>query len=377
MILKKIVPLLFPVAILILLAQCTGTEKDYRHFSDDRSSEYELELRKVRGFQIREHSKIDLGRIGDFIVFNEDESLMAWINESDNEIFVTDTLGNISLVIGGTGRGPEEFINISSLGFNDKNQVVVYDWEQDLIKFFNLDGRLEYTAEGLIKDELWIRSDRILFNEGRYYFGIQKANVTRNKSSYWESKLIAEYTGSGKLNHLFGGFTGEHETRDLYYNSGMIAQHQNKRHLLITHRTYHRIQVFDLESRARVATFGVKPPGFKYSDDQVTPGDPRPVRNEKNLHQTFVDNSFVSDELFYFHFFNFTNDYWELRDPNLMENYFAVYKNDKPYTFYGELKLPYTPLGVSAGGSIYMLENNDADGLDIGVYKVLLNRLDK
>lgn len=106
------------------------------------------------------------------------------------------------------------------------------------------------------------------------------------------------------------------------------------------------------------------------SDDKPSVSAPRPVRNEKNLKQSAVGESFVSNTYFFFYHFNWTEEFWQTRDPNAKPHFLNVFQKDEPHAFLGEISLPYMPLYISPNNKAYLLEDDDPDNFTIGVYEV-------
>lgn len=358
------------VIILILLAGCN---EDLKH-SQDRSSDTRLELKKIDDFTIGTDI-VMLDRVLDIPVISPDESLMAWVNSDKNEIVVTDRRGNIVSRFGKKGRGSEEFINISAIGFEDNSSIIVYDSSQDFLKKFSIDGKLLKIENGLLEDQLWIRSHRIIVHDSNVYIGVQESGS--NPRENWKSKTIAKYNNSDvRLSSLFGSYDpdlrGGDQVLYIYVNSITFDPSDSK--IFTTHRTLPYIQTFDVKTGERLSRFGFVSDHFKISDDKPRISDPRPVKNEKNLKQSFVGKGFVSDEYFFFHHFHWTEGYWRLRDPNLKRHFFNVFQKDKPHAFLGEIALPFTPMYVSSDNQVYLLENDNPEKFTIGIYELSIEQ---
>ena len=346
----------------------TSIEEENTVLENDLSDKFEITLEKQREFVISGTEQLQLDDVYKLIEFNDSDTRIAWINNIQNKIFITDTLGNVQTSFGGEGSGPEEFRHISAFGFDDADNLIVYDWNQDLIKTFDESGKLISDSQGLLEDGLWIRSNRLVYNDESLMFGIQESEA--DGDNIWESATVAEYGKDGSLNEVYGSFGADLIQKDLFYNLTRITGHPSNDWVFVTYRTYHGTDVMSLGEQQVAQRFGVQPENFSYSEEQVEMNDSREERNEKNLAQSFVGDSYYSDQFYYFYFFNFTEEFWDTREPNTRENFLAVYDHSEPFNYYGDIKLPYAPRGITGNGDIYVVENPDPDNFTVGVYRL-------
>jgi len=342
----------------------------------DESENYRVQLEKRSEFSIEPAEGLRLDAVRDLVSFNQADSLMLWVNTLQNQLFVTDTDGNVHSFFGREGAGPHEFRDITATGFNSSDQIVVYDWKLDLVKIFDLQGNLVDEMQGLLDFDLWIRADRIFSSESDLLLGIQEAV---GQAEIWETSVIARITPSGELHSLFGGYGPDLEERNLFYNHpDFVYQKQNDR-VYITHSSYHVVELASAATGETIQRFGVVPDNFRYAEEQVVKTDSREERDEKNLNQSNVGPPFLSDNYLFFNYNNFTEEFFEKIDrqsrtynPNLRENYVAIYDHSRPFTYYGEVQLPFTPLGVTRDGDIFLLEDDHPDQFTVGIYRVVI-----
>lgn len=341
--------------------------------SNDQSNNYNIVLEKESEFTISGSDDLRLDMVLDVISFNKTDSLILWVNTIQNQVFVTDTEGNIQTYFGRKGAGPSEFRDVTATGFDENDQLIIYDWQLDLIKTFDMDGDLVNELFGLVENNLWIRSRRIFISDGYLHFGIQAA-VERGE--VWDTNVIARFDEEANLLNTFGGYGDDLKQRELYYIHPDFTMDTDKGTFFITHSSYHIIKAVSSEGKT-LARFGVQPENFRYADDQVVQTDTREERDQKNLHQSSSGPPHVTKDHFYFYFFNYTEEFFDTIDrssrtynPNTRDSYMAVYNNAEPYNYYGEAELPYTLLGATKNGKIYLLENDDPDNFTIAIYNL-------
>jgi len=245
----------------------------------------------------------------------------------------------------------------------------VYDSSQDFFKKFSVNGELLWIEKGLLKDGLWIRSDRIISYNNHMYLGVQESGAGID----WKSRTIVMYNGDGQLSSTFGAYDPDlkgGKNKELYINLNSISLDPAGSKIFTTHRTSPYIQTFDANTGDQISRFGFVSDHFKISNDKPSISDPRPIRRKKNLKQSFVGESFVSNTYFFFHHFHWTEEFWQLQDPNAKPHFLNVFQKDKPHAFLGEIALPYMPLYISTNNEAYLLENDNPENFTIGVYKV-------
>jgi hypothetical protein len=325
-----------------------------------------LSLRQLDIISIQSN-EFKIGRIEAPLLINEDQGQLKFIlyDSSLNQVLVVNSEGIIEVTIGSYGSGPRQFQHITSFGL-DKDTLIVYDAELDKVKKFTLDGNYLGSHDGLIKDKIWIRSNRLFEINGFYYYGIQEA-VKSNANNHWESKTVAVYDKSGQLIELFGEYDPDLvNSHQLYNYANIIAGRGDL--IFTTHRTSPTIQKYDVNTKSLISRFGGVYGSFKVSEERPNITDTREVKNKINTQFSFVGDSFVSKDYFAFYFFNFTDEFFEMRDPNSKENFLHLYDlaND---SIIGEVQLPYLPLGMDTKGNIYLLLNDDPDNFQIGIYE--------
>jgi len=334
------------------------------------------ESEEIKQVEITKKSQIilnseefNIGRIESPMLFysNRDSKKLVFYDSGLNQVLVSDTLGTILNRIGQAGSGPEEFRHITSFGI-DADTIIVLDSNLDKMKQFSINGDFFGMYNGTLEDGIWPRSNRIYAFQENYFLGIQEANKS-SSSNHWESKVIAIYNKSGHFHDFFGDFDEDLIGSHQLYNYANISSSSGQKFLYTTHRTSPTIQKYNLKERKFVSRFGKKSGSFRTSEERPSLTAPREVKNKANVKYSFVGDSFVSDKYFAFYFFNFTEKYYQLRNPNDKEHFLHLYdiEND---SLLGEIKLPFLPLGIDNQSNLYLMEDDNPDNVKLGVYEI-------
>lgn len=347
-------------------ATCT-LENKTSTTSEDISSEVVLSLDSLYSFKIESTKEVTIDRIRNIVVFNHEEDKIAWVNDDKKEIFVTDTNGNHIYNFGSIGRGPTEFLEISSIGFNINNDLVIYDGRQDLFKKFREPGNLIQIYDGIIDDGYWLVSRKLFLSNDYLYFGIREAKKA-NRNNFWESKTIGIYNSSFDLVKNIGSYDPTLTNEDYLYTFPVINVDISTGLIYTAHRILPYVQVFTSPEGELVTRFGNKSPSFHFAEDEAKLSDPIRTRRQKNLAQSFVEENFVSDKYYFLHHASYTEDVITYGDTFYRESYLNVYEKNKPYKFLGEISLESIPIYVSHDNKIYILQDNNPDNLIVSVY---------
>lgn len=352
---------------LIVLHGCHEKEQ-YEINQIDKSSDYSIELLELEDIHISIEEELTLNRVRDVVITNHDESLLGFINDETNEVFVLDTDGEFIGKVGQDGTGPDELSRVSSFGFDDQNNILIYDGRQDFFKKFSLNGDLRSIQDGILEDGLWIRSQKLFIVNDHAYLGIEEA--ADYGGGFWNYSTMAKYDIDGRLVNTFGDYDPTLIGTGPIYKYANILVDGNT--VFTTHRTSPYVQVYELEDTNRAGHFGMQSENFLITDNEVEITDSREIRNEKNLHQSFVGENFTTEELYFFYFFNNSEEFWNTHDPNKRSHFLAVYKKTQPYEYLGELKLPHAPLMITSDNIIFLLKDDDPDNFIVSKYEINL-----
>ncbi len=206
------------------------------------------------------------------------------------------------------------------------------------------------------------------------YLGIQETDKASD-DNYWQSNIIAEYNLNGELLKKFGAFDLAYfeSDQDRLYKYPNIHFDRHTGSIYTTHRIHPFVNLFDPETREHKGRFGIKSVNFSEPVEPARLSDPMHIRRKKNLEQSGIGESFTSDNYFFLNFFNMSEDFYTLQDPNLKEHFFNIFQKELPYAFLGEVPLEYTPLGVTSDNRVFLLEDDNPDNFKIGIYELAEN----
>ena len=289
-----------------------------------------------------------------------------------NKIHVFDKTFNHVSSFGRQGAGPLEFRHVTSAAISDENVVFVFDAILQKIKLFDVHGELLETLEGPLGDSVWGKSDRLYIRNNKMYFAAQEPEKVFS-GRYFESIIAAEMNMDGSVSQLFGHYDDiiSQSSSTIYKYPNIVIGPDSL--MFVTHRSYHGVNVFDIHSKQHLHRFEVTVPQFKSEKEAevVYVSDPRSVRNKKNLTRSFVGDSFVDGQYFYFYFFNFTDEFWKTKDPNVKDHYVAVYDIANNYRHIGTIELDKEPFLIE-NNQLYLKENDDPDNYTISISTINL-----
>lgn len=358
------------IILAILFLSCEVEKKSNgKNPSVDLSDGVQLNLEKISEFKIENTQHLTLDRIRDVVVLNQEEKRLAWVNEDKNEVFITDINGKYICKFGSQGRGPKEFLEITSVGFGSENNIFVYDAKLDLFKKFNDQCKFFEIYEGVLERGIWLLSRKLTMYDNRFYLGIEEQDKS-NASNFWKSKTIGAFTNEMELKNSFGVFDSLLIDGNYLYSYPMVTLDRKTGLIYTTHRTLPIVQVFNPENELREGRFGFYSSSFLVASETPSLSDPIRVRREKNLEQSFVEESFVSDEHFFLQYTQLTEDLLVYGDPTLRKAYLNIFEKEKPHAFLGEISLEFVPLTITSKGKIFLLEDNNPENFRVGVYEL-------
>ena|SRR6056297_2830270 len=340
--------------------------------SENISKTTSIELSHIRDFYIEPTSEVTIDRVHNIALFNQQGDKIAWINSDKNQVFVTDTIGTHLFNFGSTGRGPKEFLEIFSVGFDSENNVIVYDAKLDLFKKFNSSGVFVVTYAGIRDHGIFASSRKLLFDDGHLYISVMEMEKSNDKN-FWKSKTIAKLDQNFELVELVGQFDPQLNGTTFLYKYPMVTIDPGNENIYTTHRTLPFIQVFGINDLRYKDRFGLTSSSFKNAEESALRSDPIHVRRQKNLNQSFVEESFVSGEFFFLQHSTYSADVITYGDTFLRQPYLNVFEKNHPHRFLGEMKMESIPIHITNENQIYLLKDNNPDNFTVEVYDLVID----
>jgi len=337
--------------------------------SADISEKVDINLIPIHEFTIEPTDEVSIDRVQDIAVFNRQENKTAWVNRDKNEVFVTDIDGNHLYNFGSTGEGPEEFLEIFSIGFDSHDNIIVYDAKLDLFKKFEDPGILIESYDGVLDHDIFTYSRKLLYSDENLYLAVMETDKA-NQNQFWKSSTIGKFDHNHQLVDLFGSYDPEIISTTFLYKFPMLILDTNYDNIYSTHRTHPFVLSYDLSENTTFDRFGIISSSFLVSENEATPNDPVHIRRQKNLSQSFVEESFVSEQYFFLQHSTYSEDTITYGDTFLRQSFLNVFEKNEPYRFLGEIELNSIPIYITSKNQIYVLKDNDPDNFTVGLYEI-------
>ncbi len=330
----------------------------------------EVTVSKVRQYTINSRDSVSIGRLRPLFKSNNDGSLYAFLDEIHQSIILTDSLGNVNNEIGKKGKGPEEFVQISGFSIDEKNNVIIHDGMQYVLKIFDNQGRLNQSFE-ITPPDLHITYDALVTHNEHIFFG---AIETKYFSDLWQagnSKNIIQYNYNGLFIGSFGKYdtlTSNSNNYELFANISL----DRKNNRIYTARTNaYIIEGWDIATKKKVRVIDQKPNLFTFHKKKTTPDLPIPEIMKRSIGATY-SSLFITEHYVYLYMAKNTEAFVNSpnRDYSKKEHALAMYS--KAGKLLAETKLDHVLANI-IDDKLHLIENDDPDNYTIGVYEFSLD----
>lgn len=357
------------IFLFLLTSSCSSEVEPIKQFSVSAVEKQPLKIKYIRSFQFRNPSDATvIANLFSSFTINNDGSRLAFYDLLYNHIVITDNIGNLLFIVGKQGKGPQEFIDISSWNFDDYDNLIIFDQGQRMVKIFDQRGEHIKSVKVFSNEEL-LEYSRILFaRDSLIYMGVLEARYS-NFENIEDSKLIGVLDYNGKLRKLIGTYDPYVTLATMYTSQPIFDIDFQKRKIYSSHMNSYRIQIFNLKANNRLAYFGYKSPHFIESAEEISPFAPKYKRREMALNQSFTKGLYVTDKYILLYFYNLTEKWYKTRSP-IDKEYFISIFDKKKHNFIGEIRLPFS-LGSVHNNRLYLVENNNPDNYTVGIYELL------
>ncbi len=354
--------------ILLLLYGCSENKNIHQTYKVSNKALQDISLRKVDSFQIKTPDSVTIGSLKYRFVISPDGSRMAFADRLLKRVIITDRNGNMLRVYGKEGKGPIEFLSISTWAFDEKNNLLVYDARQSFIKIFEAEGALKSTIS--IQPDLQSNSLDMYARNSRIYRGIVESKFAPKER--WKSKMMLVMDYNGRQQELMGAYDPYVKKAPHYVTALLVDIDFKSQKLYATHKNSYRIQVFNLETGERLAYFGFISPHYEILAEKINPFAGRETITSKLLNQSITSNLDITSRYILLHFIGLTKRHAETQNQKYLDKYLNIYSK-KDHSFISEVKLPYY-LGEVYDDKLFLVENNNPDHFTVGVYKLALNK---
>lgn len=322
-----------------------------------------LRLVQTETLQLTPEEPLTLGNImrvtpvspgsGRFLVKN--------LNNSYVNVFGRD--GSHLYRFGEPGRGPEEIDRIVSSGFDDANNVVIYDVGQDLLKFFDAQGEFMRAEDAFTSKGIWLREHLFHFTGDGWIIPMELAEARG-----WDQKESVAVFNEDFSRHETGGrWDAFYKDSENIFQHPLIAHSRESGHTWVVHRTSPGIRILD-EALEEQHQLSHSSPNFIEVQQDILMSYSRQEREQALSEISLVMQPYLTERYFLFYFINPSEEAYEMQDSINIGMFVAVYDRED-YSYVGELSLPALLTGV-IDNKLMLLLNDDPDALTIGLFEI-------
>lgn len=290
---------------------------------------------------------------------------MLFVENINQQIWMFDHSGELIEVIGSSGRGPEEFMQISGVFIDGKNRLVVTDETQNLVKIFDINGDLISTFSLFDNEQLFIASRDIFVHDDTLYLQVIEAEFLAEKH---KSHLIARYDLSGEFIDLIGRSDPSIEDSNHYLAGNHFAVDTDEDILISSLETTYRLQMFNTQDPDFYEYFGRMPSHWNLLEEEIDPFLPRQEIIEKTVGTSYSLGVFLTNHYILLHSQNTTDLWFQTSDYSEKLNFLTVYDR-KSREYIGSIELS-GMLGSVYNEQLYIIEDFDPDNFLISRHEM-------
>lgn len=335
------------------------TEKKKKYIELDSLYSFQLESTEIVS-RIDDHHGIKADSKGEWFLFAD---------RGKNQVLVTDSLGNVKVIVGGSGRGPTEFLSINGLAFINKDSFLVYDESLALIKMFEVGGGLIGSFKPSM-DGYYFSSPDIVVNKSVIYAGILESDYvhfiqSQDFEKMAQSKIITAIDTSGNDMGKYGSYDKlTPESKD-YVQFSIVGFSNNWNKVLVNQLDSPIIQYYDIDT----GTFGVfseqVPKNYVRATEFISVNNSKNRVREMSLGRTYAERLVPLENHLFKSMDKLTEEWNITRDPMTKTNILIVY--DKNGNIVAEKVLEGKRLFGGHGNKLYFLTDNNPDNFTIQV----------
>lgn len=346
--------LLCSLSVLLLLG-CRGESPS--------AGDENLRLAQTETLQLTPEEPLTLGNIMRVTPVSPDSSrfLVKNLNNSYVNVFGRD--GSHLYRFGEPGRGPEEIDRIVSSGFDDANNVVIYDVGQDLLKFFDAQGEFIRAEDAFTSKGIWLREHLFHFMGDGWIIPMELAEAR----SWEQRESVAVFNEDFSHYETGGSWDPFYKDSESIFQHPLIAHSRESGHTWVVQRTSPGIRILD-ESLKELHRLSHRSPNFIEARQDIPMSYSRQEREQILSEISLVMQPYLTERYFLFYFINPSKEAYEMKDSINVGMFVAVYDRED-YSYMGELSLPVLLTGV-IDNKLMLLLNDDPDALTIGLYEI-------
>lgn len=320
-------------------------------------------LKKVNDV-VLDNSKPLYGKFVEQFRINKTGDIWLFAERNQDRIFAFDKQGRFMNVLGERGKGPKGIMHVSGFDINSKNEVIIYDAAQRMLKVFDLKGELILSNTFLSDGKLFVHPYGIYTFKDHLLFSVTELKFIHEPH---KSKLLALTDYEGTVDTVFGmhdNFTIDDNTYSAENN------------ILITHNSIYTnsvgspyLQIYNSNTFQQTDYFGEKSASFSIPEKEVHGRLPISEVIKRSTGSSVTTGLYSTEHFIILHMQILTEEFFETTDFSSKKNILVLY-DIKTKKFIKEIPVPHT-LGAVNNNKLYFIEDFNPDNYTIGIYELI------
>lgn len=347
---------IFFITILILFySSCSLDEANHVDFSS-------VSLTKVDSVVLGNSEPL-FGKFVEQFRINDAGDIWIFAERNQDRIFAFDNWGEFINILGERGQGPKGILHVSGFDINSKNQIIIYDAAQQMLKVFNLSGELINSNTFLPNSKLWTHPYGLYAYEDRLLISVTETKFIHEPH---KSKLLALVDYDGKIDTVFGmhdTFTKEDNTYSAENNIFSISNN-----IFTNSIGSPYIQVYNSDTFQQAGYFGENSASFSIPEKEIHSNLPISEINKRSAGSSVMTGLYSTDHFIVLQMQILTEEFFESTDFSKKKNILIIYDRETK-EFIKEIPVPHTLASVHKN-ELYLIEDFNPDNYTIGIYEL-------
>ncbi|MBD3615535.1 MAG: 6-bladed beta-propeller [Gracilimonas sp.] len=350
--------LIVSILLVLFYSSCSPDETDH-------INPHSVSLTKVDSVVLGNSEPL-FGNFVEQFRINDAGDIWIFAERNQNRIFAFDSLGQFINVVGERGKGPKGIMHVSGFEINNKNQVIINDAAQKMLKIFNLSGELIQSNTIFSEGELWAHPYSLYNFKDRLLISVTESKFIREPH---KSKLLAIVDYEGKIDTVFGKhdiFTSEDNS---YSAENTILVGSNTIFTSSVGSPY--IQAYNSDTYQQTDYFGGNS-SFSIPSKEIHANLPISEINKRADDSSVMAGLYGTEHFIVSHMQVLTAEFFETTDFTKKKNILILYDR-KTKKFIKEILVSHT-LAAVQNDKLYFIEDFNADNYTIGVYEIVTDQ---
>ena len=325
-----------------------------------------LDLNKLDSITLEQKEPL-FGKFFEQLVISDDGNFLLLSERIKKQIFVYKSDGKLFSIIGESGRGPSGLLEITGYDINDRDEVLIYDALQRMLKIFDIEGNLLRSVSFLENETINPTANNIKWYNNQVVSTIYDTKVPFDETH--KSSLVALADTNGNVDKVFGQFDPFSE-KDKKLTFNTVSTLDKESDLFYTNlQTSPYIYVYDLVKQKLVDKGGIQTENFKLPEKEITAYLPISQKFELATNTSAIAHIFNTDQYVIQHMQVLTNEWFKSMDYAAKKNFLNIY-NKETLDFIQEIPVSFTPIGEQ-NNKLYVIKDFNPDNYIIGVYEIV------